>query len=67
MHIYPVYVYPVHVCAMNAINTVRTHAQTHANSCAYVQDGKGVFDHKYIYREREREREREKESTRAHV
>ena len=53
--------------AMYAINTVRTHAQTHANSCAYVQDGKGVFDHKYIYREREREREREKESTRAHV
>ena len=43
MHIYPVYVYPVHVCAMNAINTVRTHAQTHAHSYAYVQNGKGVF------------------------
>ena len=45
MHIYPVYVYPVHVYAMNAINTVRTHAQTHAHSYAYVQNGKGVFDH----------------------
>jgi hypothetical protein len=30
---------------MNAINTVRTHAQTHAHSYAYVQNGKGVFDH----------------------
>ena len=28
-----------------SINTVRTHAQTHAHSYAYVQDGKGVFDH----------------------
>ena len=37
--------YPVHVYAMNAINTVRTHAQTHAHSYAYVQNGKGVFDH----------------------
>jgi len=45
MHIYPVYVYPVQVYAMNAINTVRTHAQTHAHSYAYVQNGKGVFDH----------------------
>ena len=45
MHIYPVYVYPVQVYAMNAINTVRTHAQTHAHSYAYVQSGKGVFDH----------------------
>ena len=45
MHMYPVYVYPVHVYAMNAINTVRTHAQTHAHSYAYVQNGKGVFDH----------------------
>jgi len=33
------------VYAMNAINTVRTHAQTHAHSYAYVQNGKGVFDH----------------------
>ena len=45
MHIYPVYVYPVQVYAMNAINTVRTHAQTHAHSYAYVQNGQGVFDH----------------------
>ena len=45
MHMYPVYVYPVHVYAMNAINTVRTHAQTHAHSYAYVQNGKGAFDH----------------------
>ena len=37
--------YPVHVYAMNAINTVRTHAQTHAHSYAYVQNGKGAFDH----------------------